>query len=87
MVTMIFPLSLIHICLGHPVSLRDVLGQQGVHLIAQNRHILRPGVGKAGLVDHLHRPVDDRLFDGLQAGLATHDELAEGPVSYTHLVR
>ena len=65
-------------CLGHPVSLRDVLGQQGVHQIAQNRHILRPGVGKVGLVDHLHRPVDDRLFDGLQAGLATHDELAEG---------
>ncbi len=65
-------------CLGHSVGLRDVLGQQGVHQVAQNRHILGPGVGKVGLVDHLHRPVDDRLFDGLQAGLAAHDELAEG---------
>ena len=64
--------------LSHPVGLRDVLGQQGVHQVAQNRHIPRPGVGKVGLVDHLHRPVDDRLFDGLQARLAAHDELAEG---------
>ncbi|CAN4046380.1 Thioredoxin reductase, partial [Dysosmobacter welbionis] len=38
----------------------------------------RPGIGKVGLVDHLHRPVDDRLFDGLQPRLAAHDELAEG---------
>ena len=29
-------------CLGHPISLRDVLGQQGVHQVAQDRHILRP---------------------------------------------
>ncbi len=65
-------------CLGHPVSLRDVLGQQGVHQVAQNRHILRPGVGKVGLIDHLHRPVDDRFLDGLQPRLAAHDELAKG---------
>ena len=65
-------------CLGHPVGLRDVLGQQGIHQVAQNRHILRPGVGKVGLVDHLHRSVNDRLFDGLQAGLAAHDKLTEG---------
>ena len=65
-------------CLGHPVGLRDVLGQQGVHQVAQNRHILRPGVGKVGLIDHLHRPVDDGFLDGLQAGLAAHNELAEG---------
>ena len=30
------------------------------------------------LIDFLHRPVDDRFFDGLQPGLAPHDELAEG---------
>ena len=65
-------------CLGHPVGLRDVLGQQGVHQVAQNRHILRPGVGKVGLINHLYCPVDDRFFDGLQAGLAAHDELTEG---------
>ena len=64
--------------LGHPVGLRDVLGQQGVHQVAQNRHILRPGVGKVGLVDHLHRPVNDGFLDGLQPRLAAHDELAEG---------
>ena len=64
--------------LGHPVGLRDVLGQQGVHQVAQNRHIPRPGVGKVGLVDHLHRPVNDRFLDGLQPRLAAHDELAEG---------
>ena len=64
--------------LGHPVGLRDVLGQQGVHQVAQNRHILRLGGGKVGLIDHLHRPVDDRLFYGLQSRLAAHDELAEG---------
>ena len=65
-------------CLGYPVGLWDVLGQQGVHQVAQDRHILRPGVGKVGLIDHLHRPVNDRFFDGLQAGLAAHDELTEG---------
>ena len=36
------------------------------------------GVGKVGLVDHLHRPVNDRFLDGLQPRLAAHDELAEG---------
>ena len=35
-------------------------------------------VGKVGLIDHLHRPVDDRFLDGLQPCLAAHDELAEG---------
>ena len=64
--------------LGHPVDLRDMLGQQDVHQVSQNRHILRPGVSKVGLVDHLHRPVDDGFLDGLQPGLAAHDELAEG---------
>ena len=63
--------------LGYPVGLRDVLGQQGVHQVSQNRHILRPRVGKVGLIDHLHRPVDDRFLDGLQPRLAAHDELAE----------
>lgn len=65
-------------CLGHPVGLRDVLGQQGVHQVSQNRHILRPRVGKVGLIDHLHRPVDNGFLDGLQPRLAAHDELAEG---------
>ena len=64
--------------LGHPVGLRDVLGQQGVHQVTQNRHILWPWVGKVGLVNHLHRPVDDSFLDGLQPRLAAHNELAEG---------
>ena len=64
--------------LGHPVSLRDVLGQQGVHQVAQNRHILRPGVRKVGLIDHLHCPVDDGFLNSLQSRLAAHDEFTEG---------
>ncbi len=64
--------------LGHTVRLRDTLRQQRLHQVAQNGHILRPGVGKVGLVDLLHRPVDNRFLDGLQPGLAAHDELAEG---------
>ena len=65
-------------CLGRPVSLRDVLGQQGVQQIAQHGHILRPRVREVRLIDHLHRPVDNRFLNGLQARLAAHDELAEG---------
>ena len=64
--------------LGHTVRLRDVLGLQRLHQVAQDGHILRSGVCEVGLVDLLHRPVDDRLFDGLQSRLAPHDELAEG---------
>ena len=64
--------------LGHPVGLRDALRQQRLHQVAQDGHILRPGVREVGLVDLLHRPVDDRFLDGLQPRLATHDELAEG---------
>ena len=65
-------------CLGHTVGLRDALRQQRLHQVAQDGHILRPGVGKVGLVDLLHRPVDDGFLDGLQPRLAPHDELAEG---------
>ena len=65
-------------CLGHTVRLRDTLRQQRLHQVAQNGHILRPGVGKVGLVDLLHRPVDNRFLDGLQPRLAPHDELTEG---------
>ena len=64
--------------LGHPVGLRDALRQKRLHQIAQDGHILRSGVSKIGLVDLLHRPVDDGFLDGLQPGLAAHDELAEG---------
>ena len=64
--------------LGHPVGLRDALRQQRLHQVAQDGHILRPGVCEVGLVDLLHRPVDDRFLDGLQPRLAPHDELAEG---------
>ena len=64
--------------LDHPVGLQDMLGQQGVHQVAQNRHILRPRVSKVGLVDHLHRPVDNGFLNGLKSCLAVHDELAEG---------
>ena len=65
-------------CLRHTVRLRDTLRQQRLHQVAQNGHILRPGVRKIGLVDLLHRPVDDGFLDGLQPRLAPHDELAEG---------
>ena len=64
--------------LRHPVGLRDTLRHQRLHQVAQDGHILRPGVGKVILIDFLHRPVDDRLFDGLQPRLAPHDELTEG---------
>ena len=64
--------------LGYPVGFQDMLEQQGVHQVAQNRHILRPGVGKVGLVDHLYRPVNDGFLNSLQSRLAAHDELAEG---------
>ena len=65
-------------CLGHTVGLRDALRQQRLHQVAQDGHILRPGVCEVGLVDLLHRPVDDGFLDGLQPRLATHDELTEG---------
>ena len=64
--------------LGHTVRLRDVLGLQRLHQVAQDGHILRSGVRKVGLVDLLHRPVDDGFLDSLQPRLAPHDELAEG---------
>ena len=65
-------------CLGHTVGLRDALRQQRLLQVAQDGHILRPGVGEVGLVDLLHRPVDDGFLDGFQPGLAPHDELTEG---------
>ena len=65
-------------CLGCPVGLQDMLRQKGVHQVTQNRHILWPGGSKVGRIDHLHCPVDERFFNGLQRCLAAHDKFTEG---------
>ena len=63
--------------LRHPVGLRDVLGGQGGVEVGEDGHFLRAGVCQVGPVDHLHGPVDHRLFDRLQTVLAAHHQLAE----------
>ncbi len=63
--------------LRHPVGLRDVLGGQGGVEVGKDGHFLRGGVCQVGPVDHLHGPVDHRLFDRLQTVLAAHHQLAE----------
>ena len=45
--------------------------------VGKDRHILRAGVCQIRPVDHLHGPVNDRLFNGFQPVLAAHDKLTE----------
>ena len=52
--------------LCHPVGLRDMLRHKRRVQIRKDRHIFRAGVCQIGPVDHLHRPVNHRLFDGFQ---------------------
>ena len=63
--------------LRHTVGLRDVLGGQGGVEVGEDGHFLRAGVCQVGPVDHLHGPVDHRLFDRLQTVLAAHHQLTE----------
>ena len=51
--------------------------ERALHQVAQNGHILWPGIGKVGLVDHLYRPVNDG-FSMASSPSCCHDELAEG---------
>ena len=63
--------------LRYPVSLRDMLRQKRRVEVGKNRHIFRAGVCQIGPVDHLHGPVNYRLFDGFQPVLAAHHKLTE----------
>ena len=54
-----------------------LLLSQGVVQILQNGYVLRLRVAQVGLVDDMHRTVDDGLFDGLQSVAPADDQLAQ----------
>ena len=64
-------------CLRHPVRFRQVLVEQGVVEVGENRHILLAGVCKIGAVDGFHGTVYHGAFNRFQTCFAAHDQLTE----------
>ena len=64
-------------CLRHPVRFRQVLVEQGLVEVRQNRHILRAGVCQIGAVDGFHGTVYHGTFNRFQTCFAAHDQLTE----------
>ena len=62
----------------HTPGLRLRLFQQFLIQVLQQRHIPAADPQRQLPVDQPHTAVNDRLFDGLQALLAAHDQLAQG---------
>ena len=64
-------------CLRYPVRLRQVLVEQGLVEVRQNRHILRAGIRQIGAVDGFHGTVYHGAFNRFQTCFAAHDQLTE----------
>ena len=64
-------------CLRHPVRFRQVLVDQGLVEVRQNRHILRAGIRQIGTVDGFHGTVYHGAFNRFQTRFAAHDQLTE----------
>ena len=64
-------------CLRYPVRFRQVLVEQGLVEVRQNRHILRAGVRQIGAVDGFHGTVYHGAFNRFQTCFAAHDQLTE----------
>ena len=60
------------------LCLRLFLIAQNVVEVFQNGHFLRFGIGKVVLIDHTDAPVNDGLFNRLQAVLAADNQLTHG---------
>lgn len=64
-------------CLRYPVRLRQVLVEQGLVEVRQNRHILRAGVCQIGAIDCFHGTVYHGALNRFQTCFAAHDQLTE----------
>ena len=64
-------------CLRHPVRFRQVLVEQGLVEVRENRHILRAGIRQIGAVDGFHGTVYHGAFNRFQTCFAAHDQLTE----------
>ena len=64
-------------CLRYPVRFRQVLVEQGLVEVRQNRHILRAGIRQIGAVDGFHGTVYHGAFNRFQTCFAAHDQLTE----------
>ena len=63
--------------LRYPVRFRQVLVEQGLVEVRQNRHILRAGIRQIGAVDGFHGTVYHGAFNRFQTCFAAHDQLTE----------
>ena len=64
-------------CLCHPVRFRQVLVEQSLVEVRQNRHILWAGVCQIGAIDCFHGTVYHGAFNRFQTCFAAHDQLTE----------
>ena len=64
-------------CLRYPVRLRQVLVEQGLVEVRQNRHILRAGARQIGAVDGFHGTVYHGALNRFQTCFTAHDQLTE----------
>lgn len=64
-------------CLRYPVRFRQVLVEQGLVEVGENRHILRAGIRQIGAVDGFHGTVYHGAFNRFQTRFAAHDQLTE----------
>ena len=64
-------------CLRYPVRFRQVLVEQGLVEVRQNRHILRAGIRQIGAVDGFYGTVYHGAFNRFQTCFAAHDQLTE----------
>ena len=64
-------------CLRYPVRFRQVLVEQGLVEVRQNRHILRAGIRQIGAVDGFHSTVYHGAFNRFQTRFAAHDQFTE----------
>ena len=64
-------------CLRYPVRLRQVLVEQGLVEVRQNRHILRAGVCQIRAIDSFHGTVYHGAFNRFQTRFAAHDQFTE----------
>ena len=64
-------------CLRYPVRFRQVLVEQGLVEVRQNRHILRAGVCQIGAIDSFHGTVYHGALNRFQTCFAAHDQFTE----------
>ena len=62
---------------GQPLRFLFLLHAQSIVQVFQNRDVFRPGIVEVRLIDDVHRTVDERLFNGLQAISPADNQLTE----------